>query len=292
MMNIQIANRLVEMRKEKGLSQEALAEQLGISRQAVSKWERAESSPDTSNLITLAKLYGISLDQLLDTDQEKFESAEPLNGADNQNEPVDTVNKNTEDFVRIGVNGVHVKDGEDEVRVGWNGIRVTENGNEVVSIGKSGVIVDGEEYKRQWKADGLITLLIVATYLFLGAVHSLWHPGWLIFFLIPISTSFISAVRRKNLGEFSFSVLVFGGILTAIIVYDMPRTTWFALILIPIFNEIVKMFKGQKSNIKVNANMEKGFNIQFGDDEDVDVQVSFNGKDEEEKEGFSSVEDI
>ena len=53
-MNIEIANRLVNLRKEKNLSQEALAEQLGISRQAVSKWERAEASPDTDNLILLA----------------------------------------------------------------------------------------------------------------------------------------------------------------------------------------------------------------------------------------------
>ena len=68
-MNIEIANRLVQMRKQKGLSQEELAEKLGLSRQAVSKWERAEASPDTDNLICLAKLYGISLDDLLNTDQ-------------------------------------------------------------------------------------------------------------------------------------------------------------------------------------------------------------------------------
>ena len=73
-MNIEIANRLVRLRKEKNLSQEALANELGISRQAVSKWERAEASPDTDNLILLAKLYGMSLDDLLKTDQKEFES--------------------------------------------------------------------------------------------------------------------------------------------------------------------------------------------------------------------------
>ena len=64
-MNIEIANRLVQLRREQGLSQEELASKLGVSRQAVSKWERAESSPDTDNLIALARLYGVSLDALL-----------------------------------------------------------------------------------------------------------------------------------------------------------------------------------------------------------------------------------
>lgn len=70
-MNIETANRLVELRRKKGLSQEELADLLGVSRQAVSKWERAEASPDTDNLICLAKIYGVSLDELLDIHVEK-----------------------------------------------------------------------------------------------------------------------------------------------------------------------------------------------------------------------------
>lgn len=68
-MNVEIAERLAARRKLAGLSQEALAEKLGVSRQAVSKWERSESSPDTDNLIALAKLYGVSLDELLYVDE-------------------------------------------------------------------------------------------------------------------------------------------------------------------------------------------------------------------------------
>lgn len=64
-MDMETAGRLAALRRERGMSQEALAERLGVSRQAVSKWERAESSPDTDNLIALARLYGISLDDLL-----------------------------------------------------------------------------------------------------------------------------------------------------------------------------------------------------------------------------------
>ena len=73
-MNIKLADRLVELRKEHKLSQEALAEKLGLSRQSISKWERAEASPDTDNLIALAEVYGITLDQLLGNDEPKTES--------------------------------------------------------------------------------------------------------------------------------------------------------------------------------------------------------------------------
>lgn len=68
-MNIEIANRLVQLRKQHGYSQEELAAKLGLSRQAVSKWERAEASPDTDNLIMLSRVYGVSLDELLKTDE-------------------------------------------------------------------------------------------------------------------------------------------------------------------------------------------------------------------------------
>ncbi|MCL2848041.1 MAG: helix-turn-helix transcriptional regulator [Firmicutes bacterium] len=64
-MDYKTADRLIKLRKKSGYSQEELAEQLNISRQAISKWERGESLPDTENLIGLAALYGISIDELI-----------------------------------------------------------------------------------------------------------------------------------------------------------------------------------------------------------------------------------
>ncbi len=66
-MNIEIANKLQQMRKKNNLSQEELAAKMGVTRQAVSKWERAESAPDMENLILLSKLYGVTIDELLNT---------------------------------------------------------------------------------------------------------------------------------------------------------------------------------------------------------------------------------
>ncbi len=70
-MDIMTANRLQHLRKENGYSQEVLAEKLGISRQSVSKWERAESSPEIDNLMALSKIYGLTIDELLDVSGDK-----------------------------------------------------------------------------------------------------------------------------------------------------------------------------------------------------------------------------
>ena len=59
--------KLVALRKEKGLSQLPLAEQLNVSRQAISRWESGAAMPTVDNLVYLSRLYGVSLDALLDT---------------------------------------------------------------------------------------------------------------------------------------------------------------------------------------------------------------------------------
>ena len=58
-------------RTEKQMTQEFVAETLGVSRQAVSKWENGTSDPSTSNLCALAKLYGIPVEELLHETQEE-----------------------------------------------------------------------------------------------------------------------------------------------------------------------------------------------------------------------------
>ena len=52
-------------RMERNMTQEFVAESLGVSRQAVSKWEKGTSDPSTTNLLALAKLYGVSAEELL-----------------------------------------------------------------------------------------------------------------------------------------------------------------------------------------------------------------------------------
>ena len=58
-------NNLAQARRQKGLSQEDVAEALDVSRQAVSRWETGAAAPTTDNLIRLSQLYGVSLDALI-----------------------------------------------------------------------------------------------------------------------------------------------------------------------------------------------------------------------------------
>ena len=59
------ADKLIDLRKKNGWSQEELAGQLGVSRQAVSKWEGAQSVPDLAKVIAMADLFGVTTDYLL-----------------------------------------------------------------------------------------------------------------------------------------------------------------------------------------------------------------------------------
>ncbi|WP_080799223.1 helix-turn-helix transcriptional regulator [Arabiibacter massiliensis] len=195
-MNVEIAERLAARRKQAGLSQEALAEQLGVSRQAVSKWERSESSPDTDNLIALAQLYGVSLDDLLYVDDAikddvAFEAsdraaergaapAEPADAGEPACEPESSDKKGK---VRIGFGGIHVEDGDEyvhvswrdgvhvkdakkgeEVHVGWDGVHVKSPGNgfgdDEVLIDGDDVIINGEHFD-SWQD-----------------AHAKYHHGW------------------------------------------------------------------------------------------------------------------
>ena len=62
---VSLSQRLKNLRMERNLSQEFVAESLGVSRQAVSKWENGSSDPSTANLFALAKLYAIPVEELL-----------------------------------------------------------------------------------------------------------------------------------------------------------------------------------------------------------------------------------
>lgn len=191
-MNIEIANRLVNLRKSNNLSQEALADKLGISRQAVSKWERAEASPDTDNLILLARLYGVSLDELLKTDDE---------------------------------------------------IVVVPEKKEA-----SKEIIRDEREKQPSSIQALtaiISILIVITYLLIGCIFNAWHPGWLLFLLIPIWHSLAEAITRHNAKHFAYPVLATLLFFILGFFFNMWHPGWVLFITVPLYYTLISFLEAE-----------------------------------------------
>lgn len=71
-----LGQRIQELRKKQGLSQEALGEKLGVSRQSISRWEMDGAVPEVDKLIALSKLFGVSLNDLLQVEEPEGRTAE------------------------------------------------------------------------------------------------------------------------------------------------------------------------------------------------------------------------
>lgn len=68
-------NRLYQLRKQRGFSQEELASRLNVSRQTVSKWEIGDSTPDMEKLVAMSELFDVSLDSLVMGKEEQPQTA-------------------------------------------------------------------------------------------------------------------------------------------------------------------------------------------------------------------------
>lgn len=83
---MRIGNNLYQARKKTGLSQEIIAEKLGVSRQTISKWETDESTPDIYQAKKLAKIYDLSLDELIEFDVDIKEIEQVIKNTDEKKE--------------------------------------------------------------------------------------------------------------------------------------------------------------------------------------------------------------
>ena len=245
-MTLETANRLFELRKKHNLSQEELAEKLGVSRQAVSKWERSEASPDTDNLIALAKIYDLSLDELVFGEREEEKTEDP------KEEPT---NENGDDVY------INIDADEDKVEIGPDGILVKEKNGNTVKININGKIMgkildrmdvdyddkfddddedgddeDDELYETIYFTEGDIkgtnkklhlkikkekdtkatrfwmqipyAVICALLYLVFGFYNILggWALSWVIFITIPIYYSLVEAIYKRKFTDFAYPV--------------------------------------------------------------------------------------
>lgn len=209
-MNVEIAQRLAEMRREQGYSQEELASQLGLSRQAVSKWERAESSPDTGNLIALANLYRITLDELVrveaDIDDDvRFESTDK--GSSAEVKAQEAVVAASAAAVQAAQAAVQAQNAAAAQRKAAPDTAPTQsygaefpvaaqpptpyapppaNTTPRPPVAPQRPVSSGNRGRRGPWLTFPYPVLCVFSYLVLGFIFGLWHPGWIIFLTIPL----------------------------------------------------------------------------------------------------------
>lgn len=190
-MDIKTANRLQQLRKMNGYSQDALAEQLGISRQAISKWERAESSPDTDNLIALAQLYGMTLDELLNSENDKvIIDPSPSDEEEPEAKPIKrrrpslhgALGKTLFKFpYPIVVAIVYVLVGI--LAKVWHPTWILFL---TIAIYYHFAGACFAKSRKGFMLALPIPEIIVVLFLVLGFCGSLWHPAWILFLLIPV----------------------------------------------------------------------------------------------------------
>ena len=82
-----LSEKIINLRKSRGWSQEELAEQVGVSRQAISKWESAQSVPDLDKILRMSELFGVTTDFLLKDEME----AEEYTGSTAEDSPLRAV---------------------------------------------------------------------------------------------------------------------------------------------------------------------------------------------------------
>lgn len=229
-MNYDFAERLIELRRQHDLSQEDLAKDLGVSRQAISKWERAESTPDVTNLVALANLYKISLDELVHGETSATREANETSADTTDNyASAETSAENTTTAAQEPTTEA-TEPAASEPAAPQSETPATPTAE--TSSTTTPPPPQGTPYattpppppagavpvqpaaapapQQPKKHDPLYTfpypVLIVMIYLFLGFCFGLWHPGWVLFFTIPFYYWIVSVVthdpnyvaRRQN----------------------------------------------------------------------------------------------
>ena len=184
MKNNKIADVLIQLRKENGFTQSNLAEKLDVSFQAVSKWERGENLPDAYSLIEIAKVYGITVDEILKGElNEKVKKEGLSNRVRNILFTLGIL------FLMISPIPYFTDFGGDSK--GWLiatfliaivGIAI------LVFTGLEMGSHSNQKSKEETRIENIVYGICAAIFLGTGLLWGLWHVGWIVFILGYVAT--------------------------------------------------------------------------------------------------------
>ena len=214
---IQIGIRLAALRKEHGLSQEELAFRLAVSRQAISKWERGESLPDTENLIALSRLYEITLDEL-------------INGAPSE-EPKKSEEAPEEESEKKSFR---------ERRAERRQRRLEEDEEEEYADLHYHDPLSAELMVLKTIAD-FSPILISVIFLLWGFFGGAWHVSWTLYLLVPVFHSLYEACLQHRVSHFAFPILITFLYLLCGLLAGLWHPLWVIYTLVPPFYALASM---------------------------------------------------
>lgn len=261
------------------MSQEELAQKIGVSRQAVSKWERAEASPDTDNLILLARLYGVTLDELLTgAENAEYDKIKKQEAPAEQSLPAAERGEDRKEFSSES-GGAKSEDFRASTKAGgipMVSITSEESKSGIADIPADGTTVrmpaddendgtDNEPYEKavhdelpkgtannKSKRKSLWYMLpypIIVTIAFLiWGFCGGWSISWIVFLTIPLYYSLIDAIAKRRPSIFAFPVLIVAIYLLLGLWKGLWHPYWILFLMIPVYYVICEAFEKSNKN--------------------------------------------
>lgn len=198
--NMSLGQRLMELRKEKHLSQEEVADQLNVTRQSVSKWETDQSTPDFDKILPICELFGITTEELI-TGEKKVINNEDENS---------TIIYDSEENKQKRIGGLAIGILLYFVAVAWmvssiaafkvNPIIATSVFLIICGVATCMIVYTSIVYKKKLspeeekknklykQVDSVLALVFTAIYFIVSFTTFAWHITWIIFILYALAS--------------------------------------------------------------------------------------------------------
>lgn len=228
MQKTNLPENLYRLRRSRGLSQEEFAEKLGVSRQAISKWERGEAYPETENLITISRLFSVTIDELINSESI---SREPDAAEEKRAEgDTDGDSQPRADLSYAFKRGIDDEDEDCE----------DEEENEDKDEDREDV-KHGLRFNLTFILRSLPYVVIVTgAFLTIGLLADGFYWAWTLFLTIPVYDSVVDIIRTGRLSEFAFPVFITFLYCLFGMLYGLWHPLWLLYLLIPVYYPIAE----------------------------------------------------